>query len=324
MISIIIGGCSEVEKVAIPVQKYPERPINVIVAASAGGGMDLTARSLEKFAIKHLGQPLVIINKPGGSGTIGWNELAGSNSDGYTVGIVAIDIVLSSLYDSSKYYYLGALGPIAQVTSVPLLLAVQADQPWHTLNDLVKYSKDHSAQLKFGNVGVGSFPHILIEMLNREAGINIEQVPFSGGGETVPALLGGHVQLILVNPVSIKEHVKNGTVRILAVTGEPRITDPVFSHVPTFKEQGFDITINNWHGIAVPKETPVAIKNRLAEGLKAIINDPEFKANMERVGNQVEYLGPQESTDRWIADKQKLEKALQESGILEQIKAQKR
>ena len=325
-ISILIGGGNEVETVAKPAksQKYPERPITVIVAASAGGGMDLTARSLEKLAIKHLGQPLVIVNKPGGAGTIGWNQLVESNSDGYTVGIVAVDIALTSLYESSKYRYLTALGPISQITSVPLLLAVQADQPWHTLRDLAESAKKQPGQLKFGNVGVGSFPQILIGMLNREAGINIEQVPFSGGGETVSALLGGHVQLILVNPVSIKEHVKNGTVRILAVTGEHRMTDPVFGQVPTFKEQGFDITINNWHGIAVPKETPVAIKNKLAVGFKAIIEDPEFKENMENVGNRIEYLGPEESTNKWIADSQKLQKTLQESGILEQIKAQKK
>ncbi|QDR80455.1 hypothetical protein SPTER_17820 [Sporomusa termitida] len=205
-----------------------------------------------------------------------------------------------------------------------MLLAVQADQPYQTLNDLVEYAKKHPEQLKFGNAGTGSFSHVLCEMLNHDAGIKIEQVPFSGGGETISALLGGHVQIIFINPVSIKEHVKKGTVKILAVTSAHRLTDPVFAHVPTFKELGIDITIDNWHGIAVPKETPAAVKNKLAERFKAIINDPAFKENMERVGNQVEYLGPQESTDKWIADSQKLQKTLQESGILEQIKAQKK
>ncbi|WP_144352776.1 Bug family tripartite tricarboxylate transporter substrate binding protein [Sporomusa termitida] len=314
------------EKVAIPVktEKYPERPITVIVPYSPGGGLDLTIRSLEKFAIQHLGQPLVIINKPGSAGAIGWNETVAAPTDGYTMGATAIDMLLLSLYDTGKYNYVTALSPIAQVTALPMLLAVQSGQPYQTLNELVEYEKKHPGKIKFGNVGTGSFGHVLCEMLNREAGINIEQVPFSGGGETIPALLGGHVQLIFINPVSIKEHVKNGTVRILAVTGERRMADPVFAHVPTLKEQGLNITIDNWQGIAVPKETPVAIKNKLAEGFKAIINDPEFKENMERVGNQVEYLGPQESVAKWLADSQKLQKTLQESGILEQIKTQKK
>ncbi|WP_246105589.1 Bug family tripartite tricarboxylate transporter substrate binding protein [Sporomusa termitida] len=319
-----MGGCGEVEVVALPVQKYPEKPITVIVPYNAGGGLDLTARSLEKLAIKHLGQPLTIINKPGGAGAIGWNEVAAAPTDGYTTGATASELLLLSLYESGKYNYITALSPLAQVTAVPMLLAVQADQPWQTLSDMVEYAKKHPGKLKFGNNGSGSFPHILCEMLNHDAGIQIEQVPFSGAGETIPALLGGHIQLAFVSPVPIKEHVKSGKVKILAVTGKQRMDDPLFAQVPTLKELGIDITIDNWHGIAVPKETPVAVKNKLAEGLKAIINDPEFKENMERVGNKVEYLGPQESTDKWIDDSQKLQKTLQESGILEQIKKQKK
>ena len=326
VISILMGGCSEVETKAIQAknEKYPDRPITVIVPFSAGGGLDLTTRSLEKLAIKHLGQPLSILNKPGASGALGWNELAGSNSDGYTSGATSTETLLLSIYGSGKYNYITALSPIAQIASVPMLLAVKADQPYQTLNELVGYAKKHPEKLKFGNAGTGSLAHILCEMINNEAGIKIEQVPFSGGGETISALLGGHVQLIFINPVSIKEHVKKGTVKILAITGTHRLDDPLFGQVPTFKEQGFDITINNWHGIAVPKETPVAIKNKLAAGFKAIIDDPEFKENMNKVGSQVDYLGPEESTDKWIADSQKLQQTLQASGILEQIKAQKK
>lgn len=324
IISITAGGCNDVEKVAIPAQKYPERPISMIIPFSPGGGLDLTIRTLEKFAYKHIGQPLATINKPGGAGALGWNELAGATADGYTIGATSGEMLLLSLYGSGKYNYITALSPLAQKASVPMLLAVQADQPYQTLNDLVEYAKKYPEQLKFGNGGMGSLSHVLLEMLNHDAGITIEQVPFSGGGETVPALLGGHVQLIFINPVPIKEHVKSGKVKILAVTGEQRIADPVFADVPTFKEQGFDITINNWQGIAVPKETPAAIKKKLAEGLKATINDLEFKEHMERSGNQVEYLDPQEAEAKWIADSQKLQKTLQESGILEQIKAQKK
>lgn len=326
IIAIIAGGCSAVEEVAIPVknQKYPEKPITVIVPYNAGGGLDLTARSLEKYAVQHLGQPLTIINKPGSAGALGWNEVAAAPADGYTAGATSNELLLLSLYGTGKYNYSTALSPIAQITAVPLLLAVQAGQPWQTLNDLTEYARKQPGQLKFGNVGTGSFAHVLCEMLNQAAGIKIEQVPFSGAGETIPALLGGHIQLIFVSPVPIKEHVKNGTVKILAITSEHRMADPVFADVPTFKELGIDIAIDNWHGIAVPKETPVAVKNKLAEGVKAIINDPEFRANMEKVGNKVEYLGPQESAAKWLADSERLKQTLAESGIIEQINTQKK
>ncbi|HWR42227.1 tripartite tricarboxylate transporter substrate binding protein [Sporomusa sp.] len=304
--------------------KFPDKPITVIVPFSVGSGVDLTARSLEKMVPKYLGQPLVVINKSGGAGAIGWNELAGANPDGYTIGIAGIEALLLPFYGSTKYDYPTALEPLAQVAAVPSVLAVQAGQPWQTLDALIEHAKKHPGQLKFAHGGVGSFPHVLGEMFAQATGITLEQVPFSGGGETVAALLGGHVQLVFVNPTLVKEHVKNGTIRILAVTGKQRLTDPVLAEVLTFQEQGLDITLTNWHGVAVPKEMPVEVKNKLAEGFKAIITDPEFIKNMNNAGLQVEYLDPKESQAKWLADSQKLAKTLQATGVLERIKAQKK
>jgi tripartite-type tricarboxylate transporter receptor subunit TctC len=324
VISIIIGGCGEVEKVAIPVQKYPEKPITVIVPFGMGGSTDLAARSLERNAIKYLGQPLVIMNKPGGAGTIGWNELAGANPDGYTVGIVAVDMLISSLLESSKYNYPTALEPIAQISSSPMVLGVSTDQPWQTLDDLIEYAKKNPGQLKVGNAGIGSIGHVVGEMFGQSANIKIEQVPFSGGSELIGSLLGGHVQLIFITPTAFKEHIKSGKVKILAVSGETRMADPLFASAPTFKEKGLDITLKNWFGIAVPKEMPIKDKDKLAEGLKSMIADPDFKKNMENMGLPVEYLSPQESQDKWLSDSQILSKRLKDTGVLEKVKAQKK
>ncbi|WP_144352690.1 Bug family tripartite tricarboxylate transporter substrate binding protein [Sporomusa termitida] len=296
----------------------------MIVPFSVGGGSDLIARSLEKYAFKHLGQPLVIINKPGGAGTIGWNELAGENPDGYTIGITASDLLLLSLYESGKYQYTTALDPLAQVTALPMVLAVQAGQPWHKLNDLIEYAKNHPGELKFGNAGIGGFTHVLSETFGQTTDIVIKHVPFSGANETTAALLGGHIQVIFANPMVVREHVKSGTVRILAVNNEQRMVDPIFNSVPTFKEQGLEITLSNWYGIAAPKEMPANIKNKLAKALKEVITDPEFRKDMEGMSMSIEYLDPQESQLKWINDSQMLQKTLQESGILEQIKTQKK
>lgn len=326
-ISLILGGCSDIQTQTIPVSKtakFPEKPITVIVPFGVGGGLDLTARSLEKFAPQYLGQPLTIVNRPGGAGTIGWNELAGANTDGYTLGVTGIDMLLLPLYGSDKYNYPIALSPIVQVAATPMVLAVQTNKPWQTLAELVDYAKQNPGELKFGHGGIGSFPHLLGEMFAQTAKINIEQVPFSGASEATAALLGGHVHLSFVNPMVIREHAKNGTVKILAVTGEQRIEDAVLSQAPTFKEQGLDITLTNWYGIAIPKETPPAIKNKLAEGFKAIIADPEFIKNMNNIGLPVQYLGPQETQDKWLADSQKITSTLKDTGILEKIKNQRK
>jgi tripartite-type tricarboxylate transporter receptor subunit TctC len=304
--------------------KYPIKPITVIVPFSAGGGLDLTARALGNLAPKYMGQSLVVVNKTGGAGAIGYNEVAGANPDGYTVGIVSSDMLLLSIYGSGKYEYLTALEPLVQVVSVPMILVVKADQPWENLNDLTTYARQHPRQLKFGHSGIGSFPHVLGEMFAHESGIEVEQVPFSGGSESTTALLGGHVQFIFTTPTLIKEHIKNGTLRTLATTSQQRMTDPLFAPIPTLKEQGVKITLTNWFGIAVPKETSAKIKNELAEGFRAMINDPQFQSNMDNISLPVEYLGPKESQAKWIADSQTMAKALNETGVLERIKAQRK
>ena len=311
-------------KTVTTTNKYPEKPITVIVPFSAGGSLDLIARALEKTAIQHLGQPLIVVNKPGGAGTLAWNELAGTTPDGYTIGITGVEIILHPLYSLTKYNYPTALEPLAQVSSSPFIMVVQANQPWQNVDDLVKDARQHPSQFKFGNSGVGSLPHLLSEMFAQSTGITLQPVPFQGGSESLRSLLGGHVQAIFTSTSIVKEHLKNGTLRALAVTGEQRLTDPVFADVPTFKELGQDIVFSYWIGVAAPKEMPLEVKDKLANGLKAIIAEPEFQKNVENNGLQFEYLNPEESQAKWLYDNQTLSKTVQETGVLERIKDQKK
>jgi tripartite-type tricarboxylate transporter receptor subunit TctC len=321
----MMGGCGGMQtRPAETKSKYPDKPITMIIPSGVGGSMDLTARELEKTATKHLGQQLVMINRPGGAATIGWNELAGSSPDGYTLGIVGNEMVLHPLYGPTKYHYPTALEPLAQISSVSSTLVVQAKQPWQTLDDLIKYAKSNPGQLKFAHVGIGSFPHVVGEMFGKAAGITIEQVPFRGGGETVAALLGGHVQIAFTGSAAIKEHVKNGTLRALAISGERRITDPVFSNIPTFKEQGIDVVCTYWYGIAAPKGLPDEVKIKLAAGFKEMITNSEFRANQEWLGNQMDYLDQQAAAARWLEEGQKFAKVVKETGIADLIKSQKK
>ncbi|MBU2701853.1 tripartite-type tricarboxylate transporter receptor subunit TctC [Sporomusaceae bacterium BoRhaA] len=311
-------------KATVTTKKYPEKPITMIVPFSAGGGLDLIARAMEKFAPKYLGQPITIINKPGGAGTIGWNELAASNPDGYTLAITATDILLPSLYGPTKYDYQTAIQPLAQITSQPFIMVVQADQPWQTLDDVIAYAKTHPGQLKFGHGGVGAITHVVGEMFAHDAGITLESVPFRGASESTTALLGGHVQIVFTTSAVIQEYVKDGMLKALAVTGEQRLTDPLFAQIPTFKEHGLNIQLDHWYGIAAPKELPADVKANLAAGFKTLFADPEFKTSMKNMGMRIKYLGPTESQQKWLTDSQELSTAIQETGVLEQISAQKK
>jgi len=306
-------------------EKYPTKPITIIVPYAAGGSSDMIARMLEKSALKHLGQPLVVVNMPGGSTTIGMNELAGAKPDGYTIGVVAVSAILQPLYGQTRYHYPTALEPLANVVSSPAVLATLAEKPWKNLGELVSYAKQHPGEIKIGHSGLGTSVHVTEEMFAKEAGITIKQVPFRGESEAIAALLGGHVQLIGVySPAALKEHVESGTIRILGVADENRLTIPGFENVPTFKEQGIDVALNCWNGIAVPKGLPAAEKARLTAGLGAMINDPDFKKSMEELGMSVQYMGPEEFSERWIADNAKLKKAVTEAGIVELIASQKK
>ncbi|WP_312562365.1 tripartite tricarboxylate transporter substrate binding protein [Anaerospora sp.] len=303
--------------------KYPDRPITMIVPFSAGSAIDLVARGLEKVAPKHLGQPLVIINKPGSTGSLGLNEVVSANPDGYTIGISGVEVILNPLFGATKYNYMTALDPLAQVTTTPWLIVVLANQPWKDVNDLAQYGKQHQGQLKFGHQGIGSLSHIAGETFVKATGSSMEQVPFRGGSETVAALLGGHIQVAFVSPALIKEYVRNGTIRVLAVTDEKRLTDPLFAAVPTCKEQGVDMVFNIWFDISAPKEIPAGVKNKLSDNLRNMISDPDFTKSIDNMGLQLNYLGPKEAAEQWQIDGQKLTKTVNETGILDLIKAQK-
>lgn len=321
---ITAAGCGTPTKQE-PAEKYPAKPITMIVPYGAGGSADLMGRAMEKLSMKYFGQPMVVLNKPGGAATIGWNELAGAKPDGYTIGYVAGSALLQPHYTQTRYHYPTALEPLAQALKLPVLLSVRADQPWQNLEDLINYAKQHPGALKFGHSGLGSGIHIVGEMFVKEAGVNIAQVPFPGGEpESLAALLGGHIQVLFSTPVAIKEHVKTGRVRVLGVAEERRMTDPELKNVPTFKEKGVDVSLNLWFGIAAPKGLPPDVKTRLNEGLKGIFNDPEFIKNMTDLGLPVEYIGPQEFADKWVSESTRLTKIIQETGILERIASQKK
>lgn len=323
-ISLIIFWCMLVMTRSCGMEaEYPAKPITVIVPFAAGGGLDMVARTLEKSAQQHLGQPFVVVNKPGGAATIGMNELAGASPDGYTVGIVPLSVMLQPMYGQTRYHYPTALEPLAKVVSAPAIISTLVNQPWKNIDELVAYARKHPGEIKFGHPGLGTSPHITGEAFALIAGIDIVQVPFKGDSESLAALLGGHIQLIITTPSSIKEHMKNRTIRTLGVASEKRLTIPGFESVPTLEEQGIHVAFNFWNGIAAPKGLPAAEKARLTAGLKAMINDPAFIRDMENVGMPVEYLGPKEFSEEWITDNAELTKIVNETGIANLIAAQK-
>lgn len=320
---IPLAGCGVGTKESVAVGKYPVKPITVIVPFAAGGGSDMIARAMEKSSQQILGQPFVIVNKAGGAGMIGMNDVAGASPDGYTIGIVGLSAILQPIYGPTRYHYPTALEPLAQVVSMPILVVIRSDHPWKNLNDLITYAKENPGKIKFGHSGLGTAMHITGEMFAREAGITIMQVPFKGDSEALAALLGDHVQFIVATPSSIQEHVKSGAVRALGLAEEKRLTLPGFETIPTFQEQGINLAFNFWNGVAAPKGLPAAEKAKLTAAIKEMVDNPAFKKDMAEIGMIVKYQGPDEFSDQWISDNAKLTKIVKETGIANLIANQK-
>lgn len=313
-----VGGCGTLA--ATPkteAEAYPSHEIKLIVPFDAGSGGDLHVRALQKIASKYLEHPLIITNKAGGGGTIGLHEIAKSEPNGYTIGLSVPEVIFHSVYGTAKYHYLTALDPLAQFVSSPLFLVVNAESPWNTVDDMIQYGK--STPLKFAHGGIGSASHVIGEAFAKATNTKTLQVPFRGGGEKTNMLLGNHVDATFIAIAPVKELIKAGKLKILAITSSKRLEDPTFTNVPTLKELGIDVEYNDWYGIVAPKPLPPEIKAKLVSDLKKIILDPEFKAVTEKLGTHLDYLGPEESQEKWIQDAERLKKIVAETGIAEQI-----
>lgn len=305
-------------------KSYPIKPITILVPYSAGSTPDVLARMLEKKSIQFLGQPLIVTNKPGGSGTIAWNELASSKADGYTIGVATTGVVLQSLYGQAKYNYPTAMEPLAKVTTTPIVMVVPSNSKWKNLSEFIAYAKAHPNAIKYGHGGLGTAVHVVAELFAQTAGIQMEQVPFQGGSEQIAALLGNHIDVAFLIQGNLKEYVKDGQLNVFAVAESHRLRDAEFSNVPTFKEQGLNVEFDNWQCIAAPKGLPISVKNKLVSGIKELINDVEFQANMREVGLAVEYLGPEDCIKGWALQNDHLGKVIQETGIAQRIVSQRK
>lgn len=312
------GGFSPTQTTAKADAQYPTHEVKLLVASGVGGTLDLQARALQKEFPKYLNQPLIVVNKPGGGGRIGLNELVDAPTDGYTLGISSPELILHSIYGTSVYHYLTALEPIAQISSAPFLLTVNADSPWTSVEELLQYGKTKA--LKFSHSGIGTATHVLGEALAKTTHIKTVQVPFHGGSEKTAMLLGGHVDATFISPPAIKEHVKAGKLRVLATTGNKRMLDPFFTNVPTLKELGIDIEFLDWAGVASHKPLSPEVKAILAASVKKMIEDPQFQKTVVSLGAEIDYLSPEDCQKKWIVDTENFKKMIAETDIVDQIR----
>jgi tripartite-type tricarboxylate transporter receptor subunit TctC len=263
---------------------WPSQSVKIIIPWAAGGTVDMGGRLLGQKLAEQTGQPFVVENKPGGSGTIGMTQLVKSPADGHT--LMAFEssyAILPALFAKLSFDHAGDLAQVGTIFQTPMVLVVPADSQFKSAGELIDFARKNPGKLNFGSGGIGSTPHLSTEILQREAGITMTHIPYKGGGEALTALIGGNVDLLITAAPTALTQTKGGRARALAVTGAKRSI--AFPDTPTFVEMGYpNYIVANWYGLAAPKGTPREVTDRIyAQVLKALA-DPAVRERLAQQG----------------------------------------
>lgn len=260
-------------------QVFPDREVNLIVNYGAGGNTDVATRALGQGMEKFLGKPVVVQNKPGALGTLTPAYIARQKPDGYQVGVVTYSTVAIMPHLMDLTYTIKDFEFVAGYGRFRYGMVVAADSPYQTVADLVRAAKEGKG-LFFGTTSAPN--NLAVLELGRLTGGKFEQISYKSGAETVTALLSGNVSVIVQNPSDVIPHIQSGKLRMLASASPMRW--PEYPNVPTMKEQGFDVEIDSWLGLAVPKGTAAATVNTLQNSVLKAMQDPALIARLSQLG----------------------------------------
>jgi len=295
---LVTAGCVAMLGVsgsALAQANYPDRPIQMIVAYSAGGGTDIAARTLAPFMGKYLNGTVTVVNKPGAGGEVGFTELAMAKPDGYTIGFINTPNLVTIPIQRQTRYQLESFTPVSNVVNDPGGVQVRPDSNIKSVAELVEYAKANPNAVTYGTTGIGSDDHLAMLALERQTGIKMTHVPFPGSSAVRSALLGGHITLGVFNMGEAVMMLNEKQIRSLGQMGETRWE--MAADIPTFREQGFDIVQGSARGIATPAGVPDEIVQKLAEAVKKSIEDPEFQKRALEQSLPLDASGPKAFAD---------------------------
>lgn len=263
---------------------YPERPINIVVPYSPGGGVDIVTRLVTKKMAQELGQPFVVENRPGAGTNIGMAYVARAKPDGYTLYTASNTFTTNkALYSKLTFDPATDFTGVGKIGEAPLIIVVAKDSPFKTLKELVDFGKANPTELTFGTAGMGSSGHMASELFVSSGGFKALHIPYKGGAPAITDLLGGRLSFMSINPLEVISHIKAGTLRPLAVLN--KTGTPLLPELKTAEQQGFnDLEATVWWGIAAPAGTPEPIVTKLNAALNVALKDPEVIASLNKLG----------------------------------------
>ena len=270
---------------------FPEKPVTVVNSATAGSPTDVLARQIAHYAERYLGQPMVVVNKPGGGGGATFAALLSEPADGYTVASINASQITALQSQLKKDFSYDDFEFICSTQLDPYAVAVLADGPFKTLQDVVDFAKKEGTVM-IGGQGTGTGHHLMILRFAKLAGFDATWLPFQGGADSVTNLLGGHVQVIATAPATVNQYVEAGTIRIIAVSGEQRLE--FFPDAPTFKESGYDILMTIYRGFIAKKGLPKEVKAKLSASIKSALEEPGFREFVKKSNQTIDYMDSEE------------------------------
>jgi tripartite-type tricarboxylate transporter receptor subunit TctC len=301
-------------------EPFPSRPITVINPFPPGGQVDLTGRPLVAALERILKQPVLLVNKAGAAGAVGMQSVAVARPDGYTVLITvpAISTLpeVDKVFGRTPTFTRDQFAPVARLNADPTILVVNADLPYKTVQELLADARRRPSEIVYSTSGLYGASHVPTEMLLKAAGgLKMRHLPTTGGGPATTAVLGNHAAFWMSTTGPAAPHVKSGKLRPLAVSGAAR--QPYFPDVPTLRELGYDVEYYLWCGLFAPKATPAPVLGVLRDAIRKAMQDPEFKAAMDKVQVPIAYQDADEFRAWWDADAARLADVIKTIGKVE-------
>jgi putative tricarboxylic transport membrane protein len=302
----------------------PKRPLTIVVVSGAGGGLDMVARTMAKVFDRNkiIDQAIQVENKPGGGQVTGTVDFVARHTrDEYAMMIGSAPFLLNHIKrDGNSPVGLEDIYPLALLQVDYGVIAVKPDSPYKTLRELYDAVKANPASVQFaGGSGPGTVDHLNAMLLARDAGIDTKTVKYNtydGGGEALTALLGGHTDALTSDVSGIRQYVQAGRVRVLGVSSEEKLSDDdVTKNVPTYKEQGFNVTNSNFRGIFLGKDAPQAAKDFWGKKVAELAATQEWKDELKKQGVIPIYKGPKDFYDYMKANQEMYTQILKEMGI---------
>jgi len=275
-------------------QAYPSKPIRMVVPFPAGGGIDTVARVIAPKLAESLGQPVIIDNRVGASGTVGTEAVAKAAPDGYTLlATFASHAQNASLYPKLGYDTVKDFAPITLIATVPNILVINPSLPVKTVKELVALAKKHPGEILYASIGNGTPAHLSAELFNSMAGIRMTHVPYKGAAASIVALISGETQLTFTTVLVAMPHIKSGRLRALGVASLKRST--VLPDVPTIDEAGVrGYESNAWYGLLAPARTPQPILDQLHRETVKTLQNNDVRDNLKGQGAEPVGNAPRE------------------------------